>query len=82
MHKMKKALIFLIGSIHFACSLNIERPLPSKDQVFSSLRKSLIKSVPVDKQFQLVSEYLSQSSIDNLVIFVQNSDLIQNVEVI
>ena len=74
-------IIFFIGSIHFASTVTIDRPIPSKDKVFSSLRKSLIKSIPGDQQFQLVSEYLSQSSIIKLENFVQNSDLIHNVEV-
>jgi len=77
-----KHFILIIVLFQFAFSRESpERPVPpSKSQVFSSLRKSLLNSIDNEKQNHIISSYLSSSNIEKLETFVRNTDLVKNFE--
>ena len=56
-------------------------PPPSKQEVFSNLRKSLLDSLSQDVQFQPVSAFLSETNIDRLENFLTKSQSVKNLEV-
>ena len=60
---------------------NLKSPPPSKQEVFSNLRKSLLDSLSQDVQFQPVSAFLSETNIDRLENFLTKSQSVKNLEV-
>ena len=68
---MKSPFIFSLLVCVAVCQIPYD--IPSKEQVSSSLRKSLISSVPKDKQYYTVSSYLPQSQLGKLDIFIKDN---------
>ena len=71
-------LAILAPSCHPLLSKNPIRP-PSRDKVFSTLRKSLTQSIPSDKQHHGITEYLSVNQIRQIESIISESDLDRKV---
>ena len=67
---MKKSTLIIFTSLLSTAFTQNPHPTPSKDQVFSSLRKSLVRSLPPDSQYHTVSSYLPQAQLSELQQFI------------
>ena len=68
--KMKKSTLIIFTSLLSTTLSQNPHPTPTKDQVFSSLRKSLVRSLPPDSQYHTVSSYLPQAQLSELQQFI------------
>ena len=68
--KMKRSTLIIFTSLLSTTFNQNPHPTPTKDQVFSSLRKSLVRSLPPDSQYHTVSSYLPQSQLSELQQFI------------
>ena len=83
-NKMRHILIFLFSSLlalsHPLLSRNPNKP-PSTEKVLSTLRKSLVTSIPTDKQHHAVTEYLADSRIREIEKIARQADLDRRVSI-
>ena len=79
---MRNILIFasLLTLSHPLLSRNPNKP-PSTEKVLSTLRKSLITSIPTDKQHHAISDYLADSQIREIEKIARQADLDRKVSI-
>ena len=77
---MRYIFIFaaLLSLSHSLLSRNPNKP-PSTEKVLSTLRKSLITSVPTDKQQHAITDYLADSQIREIEKIATEADLDRKV---